>query len=163
MYNSSLPLRLCSIAAISFVLVTTTCITPQSAFARRVESRTRTSVHYNHGHRPPPRHMDRNTHVNINKNVNVNVRDDRRYHDRRYYDRRYYYDRRHYHSNVGGAFAVGALTGLAIGSIITAASLPPSCSTVYVSGYPYRQCGSTWLQPQYQGSQVTYVVINPPR
>lgn len=24
------------------------------------------------------------------------------------------------------------------------------------------QCGSTWYQPQYQGSNVTYVVVNQP-
>jgi hypothetical protein len=31
-----------------------------------------------------------------------------------------------------------------------------------VNGVSYQQCGSSWYQPQYVGSQVTYVVVNPP-
>jgi len=169
MYNSSLPFRLSTIAVAWFFLFATVFIAPQQTFARKAEGRTRTSVH-----RPKPpagsrdvKRRDVNVNnvqrrdININKNVNVNVRDDRR----PYYDgRHYHYDRGYHHRHdVGTAFAVGAVTGLVIGSMITAASVPPSCSTVYVNGYPYRQCGSTWLQPQYQGSQVTYVVVNPPR
>jgi hypothetical protein len=42
-------------------------------------------------------------------------------------------------------------------------SLPPSCRTVVSGGIAYQQCGSAWYQPQYSGSQVTYVVVNPPR
>ena len=42
-------------------------------------------------------------------------------------------------------------------------SLPPSCSTVMVGNVAYQQCGSTWYQPRYAGSAVTYVVVNPPR
>jgi len=34
---------------------------------------------------------------------------------------------------------------------------------VVVNGMSYYQCGSTWYQPRYAGSQVTYVVVNPPR
>ena len=34
---------------------------------------------------------------------------------------------------------------------------------VVVNGVTYYQCGSTWYQPAYQGSQVTYVVVNPPK
>lgn len=32
-----------------------------------------------------------------------------------------------------------------------------------VSGLSYYQCGSTWYQPATQGSQVTYIVVNPPK
>ncbi len=56
-----------------------------------------------------------------------------------------------------------ALQVMAVGSMITAAALPPSCSTVSVNGITYQQCGSTWYQPQYSGSQVNYIVVNPPR
>ena len=42
-------------------------------------------------------------------------------------------------------------------------SLPPSCSTVMMGNVAYQQCGSTWYQPRYAGSGVTYVVVNPPR
>jgi hypothetical protein len=31
-----------------------------------------------------------------------------------------------------------------------------------MSGVTYQQCGSTWYQPQYSGTTVQYVVINPP-
>jgi hypothetical protein len=33
---------------------------------------------------------------------------------------------------------------------------------VYVGGAPYYQCGGTWYSPAYQGSNVTYIVVNPP-
>jgi len=34
---------------------------------------------------------------------------------------------------------------------------------VLVNGITYQQCGSTWYQPQYSGSQANYIVVNPPR
>jgi hypothetical protein len=52
-------------------------------------------------------------------------------------------------------------TAAVIGSVTH--SLPPSCTAVSVNGYTYQQCGSTWYQPQFSGSSVTYVVVNPPR
>src|SRR5882757_6537247 len=52
-------------------------------------------------------------------------------------------------------------TAVAVGTI--ARSLPPSCSSVMVGSVSYQQCGSTWYQPRYSGSEVTYVVVNPPR
>jgi hypothetical protein len=61
------------------------------------------------------------------------------------------------------AVVVGAaaVTAVAVGSVVR--SLPPSCSTVVAGGVTYQQCGPTWYQPQYSGSQVTYVVVNPPQ
>ena len=38
-----------------------------------------------------------------------------------------------------------------------------SCSSVMVGNVAYQQCGSTWYQPRYAGSDVTYVVVSPPR
>ena len=32
-----------------------------------------------------------------------------------------------------------------------------------VNGASYYQCGSTWYQPQYAGSDVQYVVVNAPQ
>ncbi len=52
-------------------------------------------------------------------------------------------------------------TAVVVGSVVR--SLPPSCSSVMVGNVAYQQCGSTWYQPQYAGSSVTYVVVNPPR
>jgi hypothetical protein len=39
---------------------------------------------------------------------------------------------------------------------------PPSCSATVVGNVTYQQCGNTWYQPRYSGTQVTYVVVNPP-
>lgn len=52
-------------------------------------------------------------------------------------------------------------TAVAVGTV--ARSIPPSCGTVMVGNVAYHQCGSTWYQPRYAGSEVTYVVVNPPR
>ena len=38
-----------------------------------------------------------------------------------------------------------------------------ACTTVMVGNVAYQHCGNTWYQPHYAGSQVTYVVVNPPR
>lgn len=60
------------------------------------------------------------------------------------------------------AVATAAVVGTAVvvGSVVR--SLPPSCSTTVVGNVAYQQCGNNWYQPQYSGSQVTYVVVNPP-
>jgi hypothetical protein len=66
----------------------------------------------------------------------------------------------------GGAFAVGALTGLALGTAVTAAQFNASTAAktpVVVNNVTYYQVGSTWYQPQYQGGQLTYVVVSPPQ
>lgn len=48
----------------------------------------------------------------------------------------------------------------AIGSIVR--QPPPNCVPVNYQNVAYQQCGSTWYQPQYSGSNVQYVVVNPP-
>ncbi len=58
-----------------------------------------------------------------------------------------------------GAAAVG--TAVAVGTVVR--SVPPSCTSVVVGNVAYQQCGKTYYQPRYTGSQVTYVVVNPPR
>ena len=68
-----------------------------------------------------------------------------------------------HHHNVVGDIVAGAITGLAVGAIVAAASMPSGCSDVVIGGIAYRQCGSTWYQPCYQGTTVQYVVVNPPR
>jgi hypothetical protein len=59
--------------------------------------------------------------------------------------------------------ATAAVVGTAavIGSVVN--SVPPSCTTTMVGNVAYQQCGHTWYRPQYAGSQVTYVVVNPPQ
>jgi hypothetical protein len=109
-----------------------------TAEARGARGYARTNVNVNRG-------FDRN--VNVNRNVNVDV-------DRHGWG---------YHPVATGVAvgATAAVTAAVIGSVVY--SLPPSCTSVIVSGISYQQCGSTWYQPQYAGSNVTYVVVNPPR
>lgn len=52
-------------------------------------------------------------------------------------------------------------TAVAVGSVVR--SIPPSCTSVVVGNVAYQQCGNTWYQPRYAGSEVSYVVVNPPR
>jgi uncharacterized membrane protein YdbT with pleckstrin-like domain len=71
-----------------------------------------------------------------------------------------------YYPSTGGAYAAGVVTGAVIGSTMTAAAFSAqasSCTTVIAHGVTYYQCGSTWYQPTTQGSQVTYIVVNPPK
>jgi hypothetical protein len=76
---------------------------------------------------------------------------------------RYGYDD-HYHPLAAAAAvtATVAVTAAVVGSIFTPAQLPPSCVQVIQYNTAYMQCGSTWYQPQYQGSDVTYIVVNAP-
>jgi hypothetical protein len=147
-----------TLAVIVSLITVTLCVFPDDAAARQVRGNTRTHVNRNVN---VNRNRGNNRNVNINRNTNVNV--NRNVHVRRgYYD-----DRHHYHDHdngigVGAAIAIG-VAGLAVGSIITAASLPPSCKMVAVNGLTYQRCGNTWYQPQYAGSQVNYVVVNPPQ
>jgi len=169
MKTRSLFFRVNTFAFASIFLIAT-CTIPNQAGARGTEGRTRTSVHQNRpktNTRDVQRNRDINRNTNVNRNVNVNVNKNVNVKgDRRYYDGRHYYDydrHHHHHNDVGRALAIGALTGLVVGTVIASASMSPSCGTVYVNGYPYRQCGNTWYQPQYVGSQVNYIVVNPPR
>jgi hypothetical protein len=125
------------------VLMIGSSLTSWDAEARRgMHNNTRTSVNVNRN-----RNVNRNTNVNVNRNVNVNVDNN--------------YRRR---NPVGTAVAVTAaavVTAAVVGSIVH--SLPPSCTTTVVGSVSYQQCGSTWYQPQYAGTSVQYVVVNPPR
>ena len=53
-----------------------------------------------------------------------------------------------------------AVTAAVVGSIVY--SLPPACQSTVVGNVVYQECGGTWYQPRYAGSQVTYIVVNPP-
>ena len=107
---------------------------------------------------------NKNVNVNSNKNVNVNVDN----------NRNGYYGRLQHNSSAPRQVsaerwqrrpqvdtATTMVTAAVVGSMIN--TLPPSCSTVIVNGMSYSQCGSTWYQPQFSGSNTTYVVVNAPR
>jgi hypothetical protein len=74
----------------------------------------------------------------------------------------------HYHDDGwynpwAAAAVVGAatVTGIAIGSAVH--SVPNTCVPVVVNTLSYMQCGSTWYQPQYVGTNVQYIVVVAPR
>jgi hypothetical protein len=56
-----------------------------------------------------------------------------------------------------------AVVGTAVVVGATVHSLPPHCTAVVVGNVAYKQCGSTWYQPHYAGSQVNYVLVTAPR
>ena len=65
---------------------------------------------------------------------------------------------------VAAAAAIGtaaAITSAAIGSVVY--SLPSSCSTTTINGFTYENCDGTWYQPQFVGTDMTYVVVSPPQ
>ena len=155
MKNLKLFTRFITLVTIWSLVIGTGWILPRDAMARQVRGHTRTNVNHNTNINRT-KNVNRNTNVNVNRNVHVHGGYQGGYHGGGYY---------HDHDDgigVGGAIAIG-VAGMAIGSMITAAALPPSCSTVSVNGVTYQQCGSTWYQPQYSGSQVNYIVVNPPR
>ena len=94
----------------------------------------RTSVHATNVH------TTNVTNVNVSRNVNV-----------------VHYD--HWGHPLATAAAVTA-TAIAVGTIVH--SLPPSCTTVVTAGVTYQNCGGTFYQPMYQGTNVQYVVVNAP-
>jgi hypothetical protein len=60
-----------------------------------------------------------------------------------------------------GPVVWGAATAIAVGTVI--ATLPPECVTVVVNGISYRECGSNWFAPRYDGHTVVYVAVANPR
>jgi len=124
-----------------FVVTTVNLATPRDVGARNINNTTRTSVN---------RNVNANRNVNVNRNVDVDVDVDR-----------------HYHPVARAAATTAAVTTAAVvtsavvGSMVR--TLPPACSAVVVNGLTYQNCGGAWYQPQYAGTSVTYVVVNPPQ
>jgi hypothetical protein len=158
--------------SIAFVVIVslialTLFVHPEVAAARGVRGGTRINVNGNrhvNRDRKVNRRDNNKRDININRNTNVNI--DRDVNVRRH-GRHGYHGNYHDHDDddgigVGAAIAIG-IAGLAVGSIVTAAAMPPSCNMVNVNGTNYKRCGDTWYQPQYSGSEVNYVVVNPPR
>jgi hypothetical protein len=40
-------------------------------------------------------------------------------------------------------------------------TLPPACTTTVVNGVTYEQCGDTYYEPSFYGTDVTYTVADP--
>ncbi len=105
-------------------------------------------------------HVNVNHKVNIDRKVkkNVNVDVNRKVHRDIDVD----LDVHHRHP-VATGIAVGTaavVTAAAIGSI--AYALPPACRYQTITGVRYYHCGDIWYQQRYSGSQIVYVVVNPP-
>ncbi|WP_095131635.1 hypothetical protein [Pseudomonas sp. Irchel s3h14] len=105
------------------------------------------------GNRTNVNNSNRNVNIDNSRDVDIDVDG----------NGRYGYDD-HYHpiATAAAVTATVAVTAAVVGSIFTPAQLPSSCVQVIQYGTAYMQCGSTWYQPQYQGSDVTYVVVNAP-
>jgi YHS domain-containing protein len=59
-----------------------------------------------------------------------------------------------------GAVVGAAVTSAAIGSAVYA--LPPSCVSSLYGGLTYYNCNDVWYQAQFQGDNVTYIVVEKP-
>src|SRR5437763_1048601 len=65
----------------------------------------------------------------------------------------------------GGAaagVAVGAAVGYAASAGTVVYTLPAGCTTSYVNGITYSNCGGVWYEPSFAGSSVSYTVVNAP-
>lgn len=109
-------------------------------------------THVNNGNRNV-HHGNRNVNINNYRDVDIDVDG----HGRYGYDDDY-----HPIAAAAAVTATVAVTAAVVGSIFTPAQMPSSCVQVIRYDVAYMQCGSTWYQPQYQGSDVTYVVVNTP-
>jgi hypothetical protein len=96
--------------------------------------------------------VNRNTNVNVNRDVDIDVHGG-------YYGGGYGCC---YHPVATAAAVTAAtmVTAAVVGSIVN--TLPTGCVVTVVNGISYQQCGSTWYQPQYVGSSVSYVVVAHP-
>lgn len=102
------------------------------------------------------------THIN-NSHNNVNIDNHRDVNIDVDGHGRYGYDD-HYHplATAAAVTATVAVTAAVVGAIVRPAQLPSNCVQVVQGNVAYLQCGSVWYQPQYQGSDVAYVVVNAP-
>ncbi|WP_339453811.1 hypothetical protein [Pseudomonas sp. EA_5y_Pfl2_R50] len=125
--------------------------------ANRVNSGNRLNAGNNVGNRAYVNNSNRNVNRNVNIDNHRDVDIDVDGHGRYGYDD-------HYHpiATAAAVTATVAVTAAVVGSILTPAQMPSSCVQVIRYNVAYMQCGSTWYQPQYQGSDVTYVVVNAP-
>ena len=99
------------------------------------------------------KNVNRNVNKNVNKNINVNVNNNKRYyggHSRGHYG---YYR---------GAPLMAFTTGLVVGSVIAASTMPSTCTTIVTNGISYRRCNNDYYQPFYEGDTLVYKVVVSP-
>lgn len=98
------------------------------------------------------KNVNRNTNVNrnVNRNVNVNV------------NNRYYGGHGRGYGYYGGAPILAFTTGLVLGSVIAASTMPSTCTTVVTNGISYRRCDNSYYQPFYEGDTLVYKSVASP-
>ena len=74
----------------------------------------------------------------------------------------YYAPKKYHHRYYHGRRIMAFAAGLAIGSIITSATMPPSCTTIRVNGISYRRCNNSYYRPFYDGDTLVYEVVPSP-
>jgi hypothetical protein len=146
-----------AIPAVAVALLVLAAV-PAHAQRRDVRHTTHTNLNQNHNTNVNQNsnvnvNQRRNTNVNVNRNTNVNVNVNNR---GGYYGGGYY----NHGPSVAGVVAASVATAIVVGAIVS--TLPPNCTTMVVNGFAYQNCGGTYYQPQYQGSSVTYIVVNHP-
>ena len=119
----------------------------------QVNARNRVNAANTVGNRTHINNNTRNVNIQNNRDVDIDVDG----------HGRYGYDD-HYHpiATAAAVTATVAVTAAVVGAIMTPAQMPTSCVQVLRYNTTYMQCGSTWYQPQYQGSDVTYIVVEAP-
>jgi hypothetical protein len=145
---------------LALLVIATPIAALSDAEARPVRGGARTSV--GGGSYTRSANVNRNTNVSRNVNRNVNVHRDLDVDVDRHYGGWGYGAGYGSHPVARAAAVTGAAvaTAAVVGSVVS--SIPPSCVATHVGGVVYQRCGSTWYQPRYYGSSVSYVVVNPP-
>lgn len=86
--------------------------------------------------------------LNVNRNINVHV------------DRNVNVVGGGWHGYYPSTYHTVTTTA-AVGHVVH--TVPSDCNTTVVDGVTYTRCGPTWYRPQYVGTSVQYVVVNPPK
>ncbi len=98
------------------------------------------------------KNKNKNVNRNVNKNVNVNVNNNRYYGGGHRGGYGYY----------RGAPILAFATGMALGSVIAASTIPSTCTTVVTGGVSYRRCDNSYYEPFYEGDTLVYRAVASP-
>ena len=110
-------------------------------------NRGRSSNRNRNVNRNSNRNSNRNVNRNVNRNINVN-----------HYGGVHHRHYGHYHGHPILRFT----TAVAIGSMIAAATMPTTCTTVIANNITYKKCSNSYYQPFYQGDTLVYKVVVSP-
>jgi hypothetical protein len=152
---SNLFRKISAIALTVAFAIGTTVLLPADGFARggghvRFNGGGHHSASF-HGHYSGAHYHGHNHHYNHHYNHHGNHNN---------YHHHYEYDHWHNHYNYYGRWAGAAIGAVALGTVVY--SLPSSCVKVRRGDVVYKQCGSTWYAPRYQGSNLVYVSVRAP-